>query len=51
MYCEPLFDDQYAGIPAKRVLHYIKSKRERGYPVVGIYCGYAPVELIQAMVV
>ena len=46
---QPLFDDQYAGVPAKRVLHYIESKREKGYPVVGIYCGYAPIELIQAM--
>ena len=46
---QPLFDDQYAGVPAKRALHYIESKREKGYPVVGIYCGYAPIELIQAM--
>lgn len=45
----PLMDDGYAGEPAKRVLRYIQEKKEKGQPVVGIYCGYAPIELIHAM--
>jgi benzoyl-CoA reductase/2-hydroxyglutaryl-CoA dehydratase subunit BcrC/BadD/HgdB len=47
---EPLFNDQYVGEPpAKRVLGYIQSKREQGAAIAGLYCGYAPMELIHAM--
>lgn len=45
----PLMNDGHDGEPAKRVLHYVKDRKEKGYPIVGIYCGYAPIELIQAM--
>jgi len=46
---EPLVNDGYAGEPAKRALAYIQSQREKGSPVVGVYCGYAPLEVIRAM--
>ena len=47
---EPLFNDEFIGEPpAKRVLAHVQSKREQGYAVAGIYCGYAPMELIYAM--
>ena len=46
---DPLFNDGMDGIPAKRVLQYIESRKESGHGVVGIYCGYAPIELIQAL--
>ena len=46
---EPLMNDGFDGEPAKRVLRYIEAHKKRGYPIVGIYCGYAPIELIQAM--
>ncbi len=50
MKVEPLLNDEFIGEPpAKRALGYIQSKKEQGHPVAGIYCGYAPVELIQAM--
>lgn len=42
-------DDGYAGEPAKRVLNYTQRRKKNGDPVFGIYCGYAPIELIQAM--
>ena len=45
----PLFDDEYVGEPAKRALDYIQRKRDLGSPVVGVYCGYAPLEVIKAM--
>jgi benzoyl-CoA reductase/2-hydroxyglutaryl-CoA dehydratase subunit BcrC/BadD/HgdB len=45
----PLMNDGFDGAPAKRVLHFMQNKRAQGHPVVGIYCGYAPIELIQAM--
>lgn len=45
----PLMDDGFAGEPAKRVFNYIQNRKKQGAPVVGIYCGYAPLELIQAM--
>ncbi|HON58543.1 MAG TPA: double-cubane-cluster-containing anaerobic reductase [Smithella sp.] len=45
---EPLMNDDFAGEPAKRCLNYIQSKREKGKHVVGIYCGYAPMEVIRA---
>lgn len=47
---EPLFQDQFTGEPpAKRAVGYIQSQREKGKHVAGIYCGYAPLELIHAM--
>ncbi len=45
---EPLVNDGFAGEHAKRVLGYIQSQREKGKNVVGIYCGYAPLEVIHA---
>jgi len=45
----PLMNDGYDGEPAKRVLSYMQAQKEQGRPIVGIYCGYAPIELIQAM--
>lgn len=45
----PLMNDGYDGEPAKRVLHYMLGHKEKGHPILGIYCGYAPIELIQAM--
>lgn len=45
----PLMNDGFAGEPAKRVLNYVQGRKKNGDPVVGIYCGYAPIELIQAM--
>ncbi len=49
MNIEPLMNDGFDGEPAKRVLHYMEGHREKGHPIVGIYCGYAPIELIYAM--
>jgi len=47
---EPLIKDAFAGEPpTKRTLAYIQSQREKGAPVVGTYCGYAPMELFHAM--
>lgn len=46
---EPLVNDGFDGQHAKRVLSYIQSQREKGKNAVGIYCGYAPIEVIQAM--
>lgn len=45
----PLMNDGFDGEPAKRVLKYTEEQKAKGHPVVGIYCGYAPIELIQAM--
>lgn len=46
---EPLIPDKYAGDnPLKRVLAYVESQVREGKKVVGLYCGYAPVELIHA---
>jgi len=45
---EPLVNDGFAGDAAKRCLSYIQSQREKGKNVVGIYCGYAPMEVIRA---
>lgn len=49
MNLSPLINDSYDGQPAKRVLDYMQKHRADGHPIVGIYCGYAPIELIQAM--
>ncbi len=46
---EPLVNDEFVGAPAKRALAYVQSQRERGKHVVGIYCGYAPLEVIRAV--
>jgi benzoyl-CoA reductase/2-hydroxyglutaryl-CoA dehydratase subunit BcrC/BadD/HgdB len=47
---EALIDDEYTGEPpSKRLLAYLQSQREQGAKIVGIYCGYAPVELIRAL--
>ena len=46
---KPLMNDGLDGMPAKRVLNYVEKKKEEGTPIAGIYCGYAPIELIQAM--
>lgn len=45
---EPLVNDCYAGEASKRTLNYIQSQREKGKNIVGLYCGYAPLELIRA---
>ncbi|KGO33388.1 benzoyl-CoA reductase [Desulfobulbus sp. Tol-SR] len=45
----PLMNDGMDGAPAKRVLHSMQEQKEKGRRIVGIYCGYAPIELIQAM--
>lgn len=46
---KPIFDDEHVGEPpAKRALAYIEKQRAQGKHVVGVYCGYAPVELITA---
>ena len=44
-----LMNDGFDGEPSKRVLHYVKSKKEKNHPIVGIYCGYAPIEMIQSL--
>ena len=49
MNMQPLMDDGFDGEPAKRVLNYVQGRKNKGAPVVGIYCGYAPIELIQAL--
>ncbi len=46
---KPLLDDGYAGEPAKRCLQYILDRKEQGAPVAGIYCGYAPLEIVHAL--
>lgn len=46
---EPLVDDGFAGEATKRTLGYLQKQREKGKNVVGIYCGYAPLEVIRAM--
>ncbi|MDR1726450.1 MAG: 2-hydroxyacyl-CoA dehydratase family protein [Acidobacteriota bacterium] len=44
----PLIDDEYTGLPLKRSLARLLEKRESGVRGVGVYCTYAPVELIRA---
>ena len=46
---EPLVNDGFAGEATKRTLGYLQKQREKGKNIVGIYCGYAPLELIRAM--
>lgn len=42
------FNDEFQGAPLKRALAYILKQREEKKPVVGVYCTYAPIELIYA---
>jgi benzoyl-CoA reductase/2-hydroxyglutaryl-CoA dehydratase subunit BcrC/BadD/HgdB len=42
-------NDGFDGEPAKRLLQYMQCHKEKGHPIAGIYCGYAPIELIQAL--
>jgi benzoyl-CoA reductase/2-hydroxyglutaryl-CoA dehydratase subunit BcrC/BadD/HgdB len=44
-----LINDKYTNNANDRVLDSIIGKRNIGAPVIGMYCGYAPVELIRAM--
>jgi benzoyl-CoA reductase/2-hydroxyglutaryl-CoA dehydratase subunit BcrC/BadD/HgdB len=46
---EPLVNDGFAGEATKRTLGYLQKQRENGKNIVGIYCGYAPLEVIRAM--
>jgi benzoyl-CoA reductase/2-hydroxyglutaryl-CoA dehydratase subunit BcrC/BadD/HgdB len=47
---EPLIHDEYTGeSPTKRLLAHLQTKREEGRKIAGVYCGYAPAELILAM--
>ncbi|MCU0821598.1 MAG: 2-hydroxyacyl-CoA dehydratase family protein [Spirochaetes bacterium] len=47
---EYLFNDEFTGEPpAKRALAYIQSSREKGDKVAGLYCCFAPIELLHAM--
>jgi len=47
---EPLINDEYTGGPPnKRVLAYLQAKREEGKKIAGVYCGYAPAEVMRAM--
>jgi len=45
---EPLVNDGFAGEATKRTLGYLQKQREKGKNIVGIYCSYAPLELIRA---
>lgn len=44
-----LINDKYANNPNDRVLDSVIHKRDIGAPVIGMYCGYAPVELVRAI--
>lgn len=47
---EPLISDEYTGEPpSKRLLAYLQLQRKKGAKIVGMYCSYAPVELIRAL--
>jgi len=47
---EPLINDEYAGgPPTKRVLAHLQAQRKEGKKIAGVYCGYAPAEVIRAM--
>ena len=46
----PLMNDGLdADPPSKRALQYVQKKKDAGHPVAGIYCAYAPLEIIQAI--
>jgi benzoyl-CoA reductase/2-hydroxyglutaryl-CoA dehydratase subunit BcrC/BadD/HgdB len=44
-----LINDKYTNNSNDRVLDSVIQKRNIGAPVIGMYCGYAPVELVRAM--
>jgi benzoyl-CoA reductase/2-hydroxyglutaryl-CoA dehydratase subunit BcrC/BadD/HgdB len=46
---EPLMNEGLDGEPAKRAFQYIQKRWEQKDPVVGIYCGFAPFEIMHAM--
>jgi benzoyl-CoA reductase/2-hydroxyglutaryl-CoA dehydratase subunit BcrC/BadD/HgdB len=46
---EPLINDGFAGEPAKRCVQFIQSKRKEDALVAGVYCSYAPLEIIRAL--
>lgn len=46
---EPLVNDGFAGEATKRTLSYLQKQREKGKNIVGVYCGYAPLEVVRAM--
>lgn len=46
---KPLFDDEFSGAPAKRILSHLLQYKDKGDSIVGTYCGYAPLELVRAM--
>jgi len=49
-YYEPLIQDEFTGEPpTKRLIAHIQRQRNMGKGVVGIYCGYAPFELIRSL--
>lgn len=45
----PLINDGFDGESPKRLLDYVTSQKKSGKPIVGIYCGYAPLKLVHAM--
>ncbi len=49
MTLDPLIDDSYVDTPRQRTLDKLLRQRASGMPVVGVYCSYAPIELIWAM--
>ncbi|MDD5712378.1 MAG: double-cubane-cluster-containing anaerobic reductase [Smithellaceae bacterium] len=49
MEIEPLFDDEFAGAPAKRILAKLLKHKEEGRSIVGTYCGYAPLEIFRSL--
>lgn len=49
-YFEPLIQDEFTGdSPSKRLIAHIQRQRITGKGVVGVYCGYAPYEVIRAL--
>jgi len=46
---ELLINDRYLNNPNDRVLDYVIAKRKSGAPIIGMYCGYAPIELVRAI--
>lgn len=47
---DPLIDDEYTGqSPSKRLLGYLLERRKGGAKFVGLYCAYAPNELIYSL--
>lgn len=48
-YTTPLINDEYTSDPIRRYLDYLLTKRDQGARIVGLYCGYAPMEMIRAV--